>query len=209
MNRALQWLVPAPVLRLPQPSALPKMKRVGEPRMKRKILMILVVLTVTLASIVGRSQGATETQNSGLRVTDDVLHKRLTLPDGQYNSPTRQGLNPSSRYAEDLQRRLNRMSGFLTSRRQFAALCLSSDSLLARPCLTPRNQPSSALPSIPSRARLFQGSHFLISTWRGRLLRISSTALVIPSSLRRQGVAGVVIVLEVADFPGNLSVWNA
>ena len=208
-NRELQWLVSAPVLRLPQSLALPKMKRIGEPRMKRKILVVLVVLTVTLASIVGRSQGATETQNSGLRVTADVRHKRLTLPDGPYNSRSGQSLNPSSRYAEDLQRTLNGLGGFLTSVHQFAVLCLSSDSLLARPCLTPRNQLSSALPSIPSRARLFQGSHFLISPWRGRLLRISSTALVVPPSLRRQGVAGVIIVLEVADFPGNLSVWRA
>ncbi len=180
--------------------------------MMRKILAGLVVLTVTLASAAGRSQGATGTRNSGLRATAGVLLKSLTLPDGPYNSPSVDGLNPSSRYGEDLQQRLDGLSGFLTSMRQFAAVCLdpSSDSLLAQPCVIPRNQPSSVLASIPSRARFrFHGSHFLISPWRGRLLRIYSTALVVPSSLRGQGVEGVVIVLEVVDFPGNLSAWSA
>lgn len=180
--------------------------------MMRKILAGLVVLTVTLASAAGRSQGAAVTRNSGLRATAGFLLKSLTLPDGPYNSPSVQGLNPSSRYAEDLQQRLDGLSSFLTSRHRFAAVCLDpgSDSLLARPCLIPRNQPSSVLASIPSRARFrFHGSHFLISPWRGRLVRIYSTGLVVPSSLRGQGVEGVVIVLEVASFPGNLSVWSA
>ncbi len=181
--------------------------------MMRKILAGLVVLTVTLASAVGRSQGATGTRNSGLRATAGVLLKSLTLPDGPYNSPSVDGLNPSSRYGEDLQQRLDGLSGFLTSMHQFAALCLfdpSSGSLLAQPCLIPRNQPSSVLASIPTRPRfLVYGSHFLISPWRGRLVRIYSTALVVPSSLRGQGVEGVVIVLAVVDFPGNLSVWSA
>lgn len=180
--------------------------------MMRKILAGLVVLTVTFASAVGRSQGATGTRNSGLRATAGVLLKSLTLPDGPYNSPSVDGLNSSSRYGEDLQQRFDGLSGFLTSMHQFAAVCLdpSSDSLLARPCLIPRNQPSSVLASIPSRARFrFHGSHFLIPPWRGRLLRIYSTALVVPSSLREQGVEGVVIVLEVVDFPGNLSAWSA
>ncbi len=180
--------------------------------MMRKILAGLVVLTVTLASAVGRSQGATGTRNSGLRATAGVLLKSLTLPNGPYNSPSVDGLNPSSRYGEDLQQRLDGLSGFLTSMHQFATVCLdpSSDSLLAQACLIPRNQPSSVLASIPSRAWFrFHGSHFLISPWRGRLLRIYSTALVVPSSLRGQGVEGVVIVLEVVDFPGNLSAWSA
>ncbi len=185
----------------------------GQKRMIWKILTVLVVLTVALASVLGRSQGATVSRNSGLTATAGVLLKSLTLPDGPYNSPSVDGLNPSSRYEEDLQQRLDGLSGFLTSMHRFAALRVfdpSSGSLLARPCLIPRNQPSSVLASIPTNPRfLVHGSHFLISPWRGRLVRISSTALVVPSSLRGQGVEGVVIVLEVADFPGNLSVWSA
>ena len=182
--------------------------------MMRKVLTVLVVLTVTLVSAAGRSKGATGMPNDRLAVTASVLVKSLTLPSRTYDSPSYQGLNLSSAYALDLQWKLDRSAGFLGSRHAFAVLCVfdpGSDSLLARPCLVPENQSSSILSSIPPEARVFNRSHFLLSPLRGtgRFLRIYSSALVVPSSLRTRGVEGVVIVLEVVSFPDNLSAWSA
>jgi len=56
------------------------MKSVGQKRMMRKVLTVLVVLTVTLVSAAGRSKGATGMPNDRLAVTASVVESQLDLP---------------------------------------------------------------------------------------------------------------------------------